>query len=157
MEVIEKLFFYFQVKLQPEEHAYLKCNDLFAWDKGKYIYLSPLKYCGYHWLGNGKSVGRIIQILPYIKQYLKKLKEIKAFPEKNDWFLFVHQMVNSHLLLLMLEFSKSIMNVLELFLTLFRVERPLCSYIQIWGSWSFPWWIILFVLQSWKAYLFQRN
>ena len=28
-----------------------------------------------------------------------------------------------------LEFSKSIMNVLELFLTLFQVERPLCSYI----------------------------
>ena len=83
-------------------------------------YLFPLKYCGYRWLENGKAVVRIIEILPYIKQYLK---EKKAFHENHDRLVLVYQMVNSHLLLPILEFSKSIMNVIELFLILCQAER----------------------------------
>ena len=57
-------------------------------------YLFPLKYCGHRRLENGKAIGRIIDILLYIKQYLKELKEKKVFPENNDRFLLVYQMVN---------------------------------------------------------------
>ena len=39
-------------------------------------------------------------------------------------------MVNSHLLLPILEFSKSIMNVMELFLILFQAERPLTLFLH---------------------------
>ena len=46
--------------------------------------LFPLKYCGHSWLENQEAIGRIIKILPYIKQYLKELKEKKAFSENND-------------------------------------------------------------------------
>ena len=47
----------------------------------------------------------------------------KAFLENDDRFVLVYQMVNSHLLLPILEFSKSIMNVIELFLILCQAER----------------------------------
>ena len=57
-------------------------------------YLFPLKYCGHRRLENGKAIGRIIEILLYIKQYLKELKEKKVFPENNDRFLLAYQMVN---------------------------------------------------------------
>ena len=99
--------------------AYLKCNDLFPLHEGKGTsYLFPLKYCGHRWLENRKAIGRIIYILLYIKQFLKELKEKKAFSE------------NDHLLLLILEFSKSIMNFLELFLTLLQAERPLTLFLH---------------------------
>ena len=57
-------------------------------------YLFPLKYCGHRRLENGKAIGRIIEILLYMKHYLKELKEKKVFPENNDRFLLVYQMVN---------------------------------------------------------------
>ena len=60
-------------------------------------YLFPLKYCEHRWLENWKAIGRIMVILPYIKQHLKELKEKKAFPENDDQFILVYQMVNSHL------------------------------------------------------------
>ena len=115
-------------KSAARRSAYLKCNDLFVSHEGKDTsYLFPLKYCGYRWLENGKAVVRIIEILPYIKQYLK---EKKAFHENHDRLVLVYQMVNSHLLLPILEFSKSIMNVMELFLILFQAERPLTLFLH---------------------------
>ena len=143
---------FFILKKSPAwRSAYLKRNDLFVSNEGKDTsYLFPLKYFWHSWLENGKAIGRIIEILWYIKQYLKELKDKKAFPENDDWFVWVCQMVNSHVPLPILEFSKSIMNVMELFLTLFQAEHPpilfLHEHLMFNRGWSFPWWIALFVL-----------
>ena len=108
--------------------AYLTCNDLFVSHEVKDTsYVFPLKYCEHRQFENGK-IGRIIEILPQINQ-LKELKEKKAFPENDDRLALVYQMVNSHLLLPILKFSKSIMNVLELFLSLFQAERLLTLFL----------------------------
>ena len=54
-------------KSPARRSAYLKCNDLLVSHGAKDIsYLFPLKYCGHHWLENGKAISRIIEILPYI-------------------------------------------------------------------------------------------
>ena len=110
--------------------ASLKCNYLFLSHEGKDTsYFFPLKYCEHRWLENWNAIGRIVELLLYIKQYLKELKEKKAFPENNNRFVLIYQMVNSHLLLPILEFSKSIMNVMELFLTLFQAEHALTLFL----------------------------
>ena len=58
------------------------------------------------------------------------MKEKKAFSENDDRFVLVYQMVNFHLLLLILEFSKSIMNFIELFLTLYQAEHQFSLFFK---------------------------
>ena len=55
-------------KSSARRSVYLKCNDLLVSHEGKDTsYLFPVKDCGHRWLENGKAIGRIIEIRPYIK------------------------------------------------------------------------------------------
>ena len=55
-------------KSSARRSVYLKFNDLFVSHEGKDTScLFPLKDCRHRWLENGKAIGRIIEILPYIK------------------------------------------------------------------------------------------
>ena len=72
-------------KSSARRAAYLKFNALIVPHEGKgSSYLFPLMYCGHCWLENKIAVGRIIELLQYIKQYLEELKEKKAFLENDD-------------------------------------------------------------------------
>ena len=67
-----------------------KANDLQESHEGKpTAYVFPLKYCGHRWLGSEKTIKRLIDIQPYLKQYLECFSEIKKFPKKNDRFAFL--------------------------------------------------------------------
>ena len=55
-------------KIRASSAVYLKCDDPFVSHEGKdKSYLFPSKYCGHRWLENWKAVGKIIELLPYIK------------------------------------------------------------------------------------------
>ena len=108
----------------PESPArrstYLKSNDLREFYNGKSTeYLFLLKYCIHLWLENGKTIDRILEILPYLKNFIKCLKENKSFPDNDERFSSINHMLSLPILPTILQFSKCVIDDKEPFSQLF--------------------------------------
>ena len=88
-----------------------------------------MKYCGHRWLENSRVISRVIEILPYLKTYIKHLNQTKKFTAKDDRFVTLKSVLFSQTLLPSLEFTRCIINDIEPFLTIFQTERPLAVLV----------------------------
>ena len=95
-------------KKSPARRAdYLRSNDLLDFHDGKdTAYLFRMKYCGHRWLETSRVINRVIEILPYLKTYIKHLNRTKKFPAKDDRFVTLKSMLFSQTLLPSLEFTR---------------------------------------------------
>ena len=118
-------------KKSPARRAdYLRSNDLLDSHDGKDTsYLFPMKHCGHRWLENSRLISRVIEILPYLKTYIKHLNQTKKFPAKDDRFVTLKSMLFSQTLLPSLDFTRCIISDIEPFPTIFQTERPLAVFV----------------------------
>ena len=117
-------------KLPARRADYLRSNDLLDSHDGKDTsYLFPMKHCGHRWLENSRVISRVIEILPYLKTYIKHLNQTKKFPAKDDRFVTLKSMLFSQTLLPSLEFTRCIISDIEPFPTIFQTERPLAVFV----------------------------
>ena len=108
---------------------YLQANNLHASNDGRNTsYLFPLKSCGHRWLENSKSINRILEIFDKLKNYFSWLETQKKVPKDDNRFIRIKKFLSSQTTEAILNFSLTILNDVQPFLSFFQAERPLSVF-----------------------------